>query len=116
MKVIYDGDCPVCNSLKNFAEKQVSTEINIFIPFQSTEFEHRIPVVTEQAAKRALHTISTNGEIKQGASAVFEIMRSLPGIWKWIGYLFAFPPIAWMAEPFYRLFARNRKFIGRIYS
>lgn len=108
MNVIYDGNCPVCNRLKDFAATRTPTERVRFIPYQADDFEQEIPSVTRQQAQQALHTVSARGETKSGAAAVFELMKNLSGVWKWLGYLLAFPPLVWLAEPFYRLFARQR--------
>ena len=116
MKIIYDGDCPVCLSLKQFAESKNSPEFLQFIPYQAESFSENAAGLTQQQASQALFAISEDGFHTRGARAVFEVMQSLPGFWRVVGKILSIPPLAWLAEPAYRLFARHRHKISLIYS
>jgi predicted DCC family thiol-disulfide oxidoreductase YuxK len=108
MKVIYDGTCPVCISLKEFAENRGSENSLVFIPYQDENFEGAAEGLTRQEASQMLYTISGDGTRKRGARAVFETMKSLPGFWRIAGSILSIPPLVWAAEPLYRIFARHR--------
>lgn len=104
MKVIYDGECPVCISLKDFCEsKMAGVE---YTPFQNID--------QAKEARGSLYVVGNNGISKHGARAVFEIMRQMSGLWGILGYVFSLPPFVWIAEPCYRLFARHRHTVSRL--
>jgi len=108
MKIIYDGECPVCLSLKQFAETKNSQDSFEFIPYQAENFAKHVQGLSREQASLALYTISEDGSQTRGARAIFEIMQSLPGFWRVAGKILSIPPLAWLAEPAYRLFARHR--------
>ena len=113
MKIIYDGECPVCLSLKEFAETRDSEGAFDFIPFQAEDFDQHVPGLTKQEASQALIVRTIQGDQARGARAVFEMMKYLPGFWGVAGKIFSLPPLAWIAEPAYRLFARHRHKISQ---
>jgi predicted DCC family thiol-disulfide oxidoreductase YuxK len=108
MKVIYDGECPVCLALKDFAETKNTAEALEFVPYQSDQLGQIAPGLSPQQASQALVTVDEKGGITHGAGAVFEIMKSIPGFWRVAGKIGSYPPLTWIAEPLYRLFARHR--------
>ncbi len=113
MKVIYDGECPVCISLKDFAEKRTAQEPLEFIPFQSDIFPDQAEGLTRNLASQALYTLTDNGHQARGARAVFQVMICLPGFWGAAGRILSLPPLAWIAQPAYALFARHRHKISK---
>lgn len=116
MKVIYDGDCPVCISLKEFSDEQISGSEIEFIPYQQAYLDRLIPTLTEEDASQSIFVLGDSGQHRRGARAVFEIMKKMPGIGSVIGKFMAFPPLSWLAEPFYRLFARHRHNVSRWFT
>ena len=112
-KVIFDGECPVCASLKDFTEDRIEDRELAFIPYQSDDFEQSAPNLTMEDAKKALYVITEHGERLRGARAVFEIMSELPGISGIMGKILRLPPFYWIAEPFYRLFAKHRHGVSK---
>ena len=112
-KVVFDGECPVCNTLKDFAEDQARGNTLEFIPFQSNAIEAAAPDLSREEASRALYVITANGMRLRGAQAVFEVMSQLPGILGMLGKIMRLPPLYWIAEPFYRLFARHRHGVSK---
>jgi len=104
-QIIYDDECPVCQSLKSFAEQNSPGGNLAFIPFQGNDLPRGMTV---KQASQSLQVITKNGQRVSGARAVFQVMRELSGIWGLVGKVFSIPPFYWLAEPFYRLFARHR--------
>ncbi len=113
MKVVYDGTCPVCVSLKELSESKISGKAVEFVPFQGINLEAE--GISYQEARDSIFVVGSNGSTQRGAHAVFEIMKQMPGLWRTLGYVFALPPIAWIADPCYRLFARHRHKVSRIF-
>lgn len=112
-QVIFDGDCKFCTALKDFSEDKTDGRALNFIPLQSSEFDEVAPHLTRGTAEKALYVITSNGKQLRGSRAVFEIMRELPGVWGVIGKILGTPPIYWLAEPFYRWFAKHRHEINK---
>ncbi|MBC8505746.1 MAG: DUF393 domain-containing protein [Anaerolineales bacterium] len=108
MKVIYDGDCPVCASLKEFAEKRNDRESIKFIPYQAKNLAKHAPGLTQEQTSQALYAISDRGIQSRGARAVFEVMKQLPGFWGAAGRILSLPPFVWLANPVYTLVAKHR--------
>jgi predicted DCC family thiol-disulfide oxidoreductase YuxK len=107
-KVIYDGECPTCIMLREFAEDKMERSEFIFINYQSESFEQAAPNIARHEAEQALFVLTENGKQVKGAKAVFEIMSELPGGWGLVGRTLKKTPFHWVAEPFYQLFAKHR--------
>jgi len=112
-RVIFDGDCPICTTLKDFAEERSGEGVLSFTPFQSEVFHEVVPGLSEEEASQSLYVISEDGKRLRGARAVFEVLSQMPGLWGLSGKIFRLPPFHWLAEPFYRLFARHRHGVGK---
>ncbi|MBN1669378.1 MAG: DUF393 domain-containing protein [Anaerolineales bacterium] len=104
-QVIYDADCPICNRLKDYTEKQSRAEKLEFIAYQNAPLPQGL---TRQQASQAVYLINPAGKRYRGARAIFELMRHMNGWQGWLGRILSLPPFYWLAEPFYRLFARHR--------
>ena len=111
--VIFDGECPVCTTLKDFTEERIETDSLEFLPFQREAIKLADSGLTQEEASQALYLITENGKRLRGARAVFEVMSQLPGAWGILGRIFRLPPLYWVAEPFYRWFARHRHGVSK---
>jgi predicted DCC family thiol-disulfide oxidoreductase YuxK len=113
-QVIFDGECPVCTTLKEFAKDRIEDRDLAFIAFQEQDFEQAVPHLPVDEARQALYLVTENGKRLRGSRAVFEIMSEFPGFWGGLGKIFRLPPFYWIAEPFYRLFARHRHRVSKL--
>jgi predicted DCC family thiol-disulfide oxidoreductase YuxK len=111
--VIYDGDCGICTALKLEAERRDKENRLRFVAFQSHDLAQVAPGITREMASKAVYLLRADGRRFQGARALFEAMRRLPGPWGWVGAVGALPPLSLVAEPFYRLVAHNRAALSR---
>jgi predicted DCC family thiol-disulfide oxidoreductase YuxK len=111
--VIYDGDCGVCQASKDWAAGLDATGRLGFSAFQTADLAKVAPGLSPEMASQALHFIRSDGRRFQGARAVFETMQRLPGVWGVLGAILSFPVLSFLAEPFYRLFARYRGHVSR---
>jgi predicted DCC family thiol-disulfide oxidoreductase YuxK len=114
--VLFDGDCGVCQGLKQFAESHDTTGRLTFAPFQTADLDNLSPGLSRKMAGQALYFIRADGQRFRGAKAVFETMKRLPGLWSLVGAVLSLPLLSWLAEPFYRLFARRRARISQALS
>jgi len=105
--VLFDGSCPVCRGavarLKGWdREGKLS-----YLPAKSPEAEARFPWISREAVQNSIHLIGPNQESWEGAGAVEELVRVLPG-WRWIAWVFRLPMARPVARRVYRWIARNR--------
>jgi len=112
MKVIYDGDCPVCQGLVAYARARDHEGALDFLPYQIDNLAAHAPGLDPQAASQALYAFPEGDLPVRGARGVLAVMGSLPGLWSWVARLLSLPPLVWLAEGCYRLFARSRYRIG----
>ena len=115
MKIIYDGECPVCISLKTFSQDKITDAQIEFIPYQDLAPEDQSLGIAPSEAQHSIFVVGTGQSPTRGARAVFEVMQRMPGFWRVAGKLLAIPLLSWLAEPFYRLFARYRHKISRLF-
>lgn len=111
--VLYDGNCGICTGLKIEAERRDREHRLRFVPFQSGDLERVAPGISPQMASKAVYLLRADGRRFRGARAFFEALRRLPGPWGLVGAIGAFAPLSLLAEPFYRLVARNRATLSR---
>lgn len=111
--VIFDGECGVCVRVISHLQQKDGRGRLAFLPYQSTELSKLSPGLTANKASRALYVVSPNGRRHSGARGMFAMMRELTGFWGWFGSVWFSLPLSLLAEPFYRLFAGNRRRISR---
>lgn len=111
--VIYDGECGICEALKQRAAALDVRGRLHFVTYQAADLDALVPGLTAAQASRAVATIHPDGRTWTGARAFFEAMGRLPGVWGKIGQIGAFPVLSWLAEPIYRLVAARRAMISR---
>ena len=112
--IIYDGDCPVCRTLKGEAEQRLNQDKVQFEPFQSADLEALSPGLTPKMAEQAMYLILQDGRRVGGARAFLAVMRQMEGFSGLVGRLLY--PISPVLEPFYRLFARYRHRIAPFFQ
>jgi predicted DCC family thiol-disulfide oxidoreductase YuxK len=111
--VVFDGDCGICQALRRKVQTLDTRGKLRFVPYQAGDLATTVPGLTREAASRSLIVVRDDGRHFRGARAAFETLRRLPGTWGAIGMIAALPPLSLLAEPFYRLIARNRGAISR---
>ncbi len=114
LKVIYDGECGVCQALRHWVEGRDAQHHLEFIPYQIAQEEEIASFISPDQMKEALFLISEKGEVHRGAQALLELFKGLTGFWRGIGVIFTLLPFYLFLEPFYRFFARHRKLFSKI--
>ena len=111
--VIYDGECGVCNKAAGYLQSMDRAHALVFIPYQSANLAHMSPGLTPSMTNRAMYVVEPDGHRYGGARAMFALLRRLPRLWGVVGSVGFFQPLSLLAEPFYRLFAHNRRTVSR---
>jgi hypothetical protein len=65
-----------------------------------------------EACKRALHVVTTSGEILSAGRATLFVLEKLG--YRRVARLLRVPPLVWLVELGYRIVARNRTIVARL--
>ena len=109
--VVFDGECSFCRTAMNYSQEKDTDRNLTFVSYQLANLNQVSPGLTYQMAEQTLYFIRDDGTQFQGAQAVFEILKRLPGLWGLFGALMSLPLISTISEPFYRAFASKRRSI-----
>ncbi|MGH3427834.1 MAG: thiol-disulfide oxidoreductase DCC family protein [Terriglobales bacterium] len=102
---LYDGDCAFCSSCARFIMRRIRSRATV-LPWQTVDIE---PLgLTVQQCDEAVQWIDESGRIFSGPQAVAQLLIDAKSVWRPLGWLLRIPPSSWLAEPAYRLVARNR--------
>lgn len=115
--VVYDGSCGICEWLKNWAAKNIRDgEGLVFIPYQSPGLGAVAPDVSLEIARERLVFREQDGTILAGAAGVAQTMIQMKDPWHQVGLILAVPGVAKLAEPLYRLIAKNRSKLSQLFG
>jgi predicted DCC family thiol-disulfide oxidoreductase YuxK len=106
--VIFDGECGICNAVREWAEARDHAGRLRFVAYQTADLDSLSPGLTRRMASRSVYFIYSDGRRVGRARAVFEMLRRLSGVWRSVGMVMVQLPFWPLAEPFYNLVARNR--------
>jgi predicted DCC family thiol-disulfide oxidoreductase YuxK len=102
---LYDGDCAFCSSCARFIERRIRPSAAV-VAWQLTDLE---PLgVTQPQAEAAVQWIGTDGSVASGTRAIARLLVDAGRFWRPIGQILGVSPLLWLADPLYRLIARNR--------
>ena len=115
--VVYDGSCGICEALKSYAEKHVvGEEVFHFVAHQEEDLAKRAPGVELEHAQQTLIVRLVDGTLIEGAAGVAWVMQKMTDPWNQIGQLLAVEPVTRIAQPVYRLVAKNRSRLSRFFG
>jgi predicted DCC family thiol-disulfide oxidoreductase YuxK len=107
--VYYNGGCPICSREISFYRRRPGGDSFAWVDVTQADEAALGPGLTCDAARARMHVRRADGTIVDGAAALAEIWRGMPGL-RWLGKLLAIPPFGATAEYGYRLFLLVRKF------
>lgn len=114
MVLIYDGECTLCQTTKDWIEKNAVQGQIEFLPCQSEERKMRFPQIKEEACLQAMQVILPDGQILAGDKAFPEILSRLKR-WRWLAHIFRLPGIRFFSPRIYAWVSKNRhKFMARV--
>ncbi len=105
--VLYDGHCRFCTTqMKNL---QRLGKQNALIPhdFQQAESLSVLPGIPYDACMRAMHLVTPEGRVYEGASAVMQAVSTRPAL-SWLWYAYHLPGIHLSTNLVYAIIAANR--------
>ena len=111
--LLFDGDCGFCRRWVSRWREATGGHVG-WIPFQDPRVGEQFPELTPERCARAVQFIAADGEVSEGAAAVFEALAFRPH-----GHLAraAFrrvPGLAAMSERVYRWVANRRRLFSRV--
>jgi predicted DCC family thiol-disulfide oxidoreductase YuxK len=112
--VFYDGTCGICQSFASWLMGLDQARGLSLVAYQQIDPSELPAPLTPEMTQQAMHLLDSQGNLYRGARAVFEAMRSLPGLWGCMGTVFSNRLMSSIAEPFYRLVANRRTVISRL--
>ena len=108
--LIYDGECRLCVSTKEWLERVgggvAASEVR-FLSYQSEEAMKTLGNAYRPGRPDMAFLIQPSGKVLRGLDAFQVVVSNLPG-WKFWLCVLRFPPTKWLAEWGYRTIARHR--------
>ena len=105
--LIYDADCRLCVTSKQWLEKWDPQRQIEFVPFQDSRAKDLVPELTVFTRMDAIRFVDPEGRVFTGVAAFRRMLPLLPGGWV-LSSLFYLPGFLWMAHILYRHLAAHR--------
>jgi len=102
---LFDGDCAFCSSCARFISRHIHTGAQV-LPWQTVDIAG-LGLTVEQC-DAAVQWIDNDNRIFGGPQGIARLLIDAGSVWRPLGWALRIPPISWLAEPLYRLIARNR--------
>jgi predicted DCC family thiol-disulfide oxidoreductase YuxK len=109
--VVYDGYCGLCRAAMENIHRRYGAKV-IGVDFRTVDLKEIHPELTEQALEASLHVVDEN-RVYRGAGALVRIGRLHP-VWRRMVWLYALPPVRWMADALYDWVASHRIALSRV--
>eukprot|EP00884_Botryococcus_braunii_P019413 jgi/Botrbrau1/6155/Bobra.331_2s0045.1 len=111
-KYLYDGDCPVCASVKAFLQNADGGKGRIkFVDISDGDYDPAANKNIEyEEAMEDIHAIKRDGTVIKGYAAL-QLLYEVVGL-GWVMRLAALPGVAWLVEKLYSSVSGNRHKLG----
>lgn len=109
--LFYEGGCAICERFIAWIRRK-GDKIFVIYPYQTAP-EPPMNAHLRKACERAIHVITTDGEILRGARATLFVLEKLG--WGGFARFLQLPPFLWFGEIVYELVARNRKWLEKLF-
>lgn len=110
--LIWDGECGLCSETAQWVRQKDTKREFIICQYQNCPSPPMNPAFYERC-KVELGVVTSDGRELGGAKAVFFILEQLG--WGWFARLLAAPPMIWINTLGYRIIARNRGFLSKVF-
>jgi predicted DCC family thiol-disulfide oxidoreductase YuxK len=105
--LIYDGECPLCCTARDWVLKKSPHGSIEALPCQSDERKNRFPQMEEAQCMEAMQLVLPDGDVLSGEKALPNLLSLLNG-WKWLAGFLTWPLVRHTSPIVYRIIARNR--------
>lgn len=113
---LFDGECGVCTqSAAWFGRRDTAGRIQR-LDLRDPDAAARFPTLDPVAVRALMHVVHPDGRVTIGLDAVRAVLVELPGAWPFVARVLGIPGVHFVAEFFYRAFARNRLFFNRWFT
>ncbi len=109
--LIYDGQCGFCKRWVTRWQRQTRDLLD-YEPYQTAK--ERFTEIPEVRFRKAVHFITTDGSVYDGAEAVFRSLAYPKSSSLLLWMSLHVPLFAWLAEHFYGFVARNRQLFSQL--
>jgi predicted DCC family thiol-disulfide oxidoreductase YuxK len=105
---LYDGDCAFCTSCARFIERHIPTTAEV-TPWQFADLGALgVPQADAEGSVQWIDPRPGGAVQAAGPAAIARLLVDAGSYWRVLGRLLDLRPILWIADPAYRLVARNR--------
>lgn len=105
--VFFDGGCPLCRrEIAHYRRIDHAGRIR-WLDIHASPDVLQGYNLTWEAAMQRMHVLDADGRMVDGARAFVALWKGLP-YYRWLARVVSVPPVLWMAEQVYSLFARWR--------
>lgn len=111
--LVYDASCPICRKVMERVRESSDEDAFEFLPCGSEGALGRYPGIRTSDCLRAVHLVLPDGRVLSGAEAAPEIFARIPRYRRAATFL-RLPGTRPLAALLYRVFARNRHWIGHL--
>lgn len=112
--LIYDGDCGFCLRWVGRWKRITGSAID-YLPFQDKAISQQFPKIPREALETAVHLIEPDGSVTSGAEASFRALAVNPRYARLPRWYQGSRLFAKAAEAIYRLVARNRRLLSKLF-
>jgi len=113
-KLLYDGDCPLCQREAHFLQRREHHGRLAFEDIAAPGFDATVYHTTQAELMGVIHGVYPDGRIVKKLAVFREAYRVIG-----LGWLLAptgWPGLRWLSDLGYEWFARNRIAIGKIFG
>ncbi len=114
LKLLYDGRCSLCRNEVYWLKRRDARGRLTLEDISDPAFDPGRYGLTAQRVAAALHGVLPDGRVVSGMDAVRSAYE-LVGL-GWLVAPTRWPVLRWAADRLYRLFARNRARLGRLFG
>jgi predicted DCC family thiol-disulfide oxidoreductase YuxK len=113
--IIYDDHCPMCTF-----QMRLVTWLDWFgsvrlLPMSDPDAAEQAGEITREELLAQIHCLTPSGKIERGARALRRLGMRIPLLWP-LSLLLWVPGVIWIAEGVYKVIARNRLVISRLFG
>jgi predicted DCC family thiol-disulfide oxidoreductase YuxK len=112
LTVFYDGDCPICSREMWLLQRRPNAERIFFVDYRQQDLSSWS--LTKVALDLEIHAINQAGVVLKGIDVFSELYRILG--FRFIPNLLETPVLRPLFKLAYRIFAKNRLLIGKVFQ